>query len=45
MDVRVDAWFLILNHHSGLSKSWGAYQLKSILNCKEMKILPKFIKC
>lgn len=34
-------WFLVLDEGSMLSKTRGAYQLKTIMNFKEMNILSK----
>ncbi len=45
MDVDSEAWFLVLQHGSMMSKTWGAYKLKTIMNCSEMKILPQCSKC
>ncbi len=44
MDMNKRIWFLILDDGSMLSKTRGAYKLKTILKCKEMNILSKCSK-
>ena len=45
MDIEERMWFLILDHGSVLSKSWGAYRLNTIMKFKETNILSKCCKC
>ncbi len=45
MDMGNRIWFLILDNGSTLTKTRGAYKLKTIMNCKEMYSLPKYNKC
>jgi hypothetical protein len=42
MDKNYQNWMLIIEKGSQISATNGVYQLKSIINCKEMAILPKF---
>jgi hypothetical protein len=42
MDKNYQNWMLIIEKGSQFTNINGAYQLKSIMNCKEMAILPKF---
>lgn len=42
MDKNYQNWILIIEKGSQFSNANGAYQLKTIMNCKEMNILPKF---
>ncbi len=44
MDMKDRDWFLILDNHSTLSKSSGAYKLDTIMNFKEMNTLSKYSK-
>ncbi len=44
MDMENRIWFLILDHGSVLTKSWGAYRLNTIIKLKETNILAKFCK-
>ena len=41
MDFDDRVWFLVLDDDSELSKTMGAYELKTIMKCREMNILPK----
>lgn len=45
MDAENRIWFLVLDHRSALSKTTGAYKLKTIMKYKEMKILSKCNRC
>ena len=45
MDMNKRIWFLVLDDSSMLSKTRGAYKLKTIMNFKEMNILSKCCKC
>jgi hypothetical protein len=42
MDENNRNWILIMDDGSQFSNITGAYQLKTIMKCKEMNILPKF---
>ncbi len=44
MSMKNRIWFLVLDDGSMLSKTVGAYKLKSIMKCKEMNILSKCCK-
>ena len=44
MESNNETWFLVLDKDSNLLKTMGAYKLKTIMNCKEMNILPKHNK-
>jgi hypothetical protein len=41
MAAKKGSWFLILDSGSQLSNQWGAYELKTIENCREMRTLPR----
>ena len=44
MEGRMEDWFLVLDNNSTLTKTWGAYKLETIMNLKEMNLLPRCSK-
>jgi hypothetical protein len=42
MDKNNQNWILIMDQKSQFFQTTGAYQLDTIMKCKEMNILPKF---
>jgi hypothetical protein len=44
MEMENRIWFLVLDTGSNLSKSSGAYKLKTIMKCKEMRTLTDFAR-
>lgn len=42
MDKNNQNWILIMDHRSQFFQTTGAYQLNTLMKCKEMNILPKF---
>jgi hypothetical protein len=44
MESKKEDWFLVLDNRSMLAKNWGAYKLDTIMNFKEMNILPRCTK-
>jgi len=45
IEIKDRTWFLILDRSSLLSKTSGAFKLKTIMNCREMNLISKCNSC